>query len=306
MRKTLITALMRLLSALPLGVHYANAHFVGWVARCIVRYRTKIVWDNITHAFPDKSEKEQKRIYNDFYLHFGQIICETIWFGGSSGKRIRASHIGELANPEEFTRLQTASPNGTVVLYAHCGNWEVLGGFPFYNYKTDEVFLDNKTGIVVYKKVKDPVWNEIFEENRLHPLDTDDHSFYIESTNFLRHVISHKEDNRFYVFGTDQWPYYNANSYTIVNFMHRKTRSMDAAAAIARKMHMGVTYLSIRRREGGKKYVYELKTIADDASTLSVQEIIDTYYKYIEEDIYADPGNYLWTHRRWHDTEDTR
>ena len=44
----------------------------------------------------------------------------------------------------------------------------------------------------------------------------------------------------------------------------------------------------------------EIKTIADDARTLSEQQIIDQYYKYIEEDICADPANYLWSHRRWH------
>lgn len=305
MRKALIKAFLRLFSALPLGVQYFNAHIVAWIARCIVHYRTKVVWDNISHAFPEKSEKERKRIYKDFYLHFGQIVCEAIWFGGSSGERVRRSHIGELVNPEEFRRLQSAAPNGSVILYAHCGNWEILGGFPFYNYKTDEVFLDEKTGIVVYKALHDPVWDEIFEDNRLHPLNNPDHSFYIESANFLRHIISHKKENRFYVFGTDQWPYGNAKSWTIVRFMHRKTRTMDAAATIARKMHLGISYLSIKRREGGKKYSYELKTIADDAATMSVQQIMDSYYSHIEEDIYADPGDYLWSHRRWHNTEDT-
>ncbi len=306
MRKTLIKVFLRLFSALPLSVHYFNAHIVGFVTRCIARYRTKVVWDNIVHAFPEKGRKGQRKIYRDFYLHFGQIICEAIWFGGSSGKRVRNSHIAELVNPEEFKRLQSAAPNGTVVLYAHCGNWEILGGFPFYNYRTDDVFMDERTGIVVYKKLKDPVWNEIMEENRLHPLGTADHSYYIESANFLRHIIAHKQDNRFYIFGTDQWPYRNAKSWTIVNFMHRKTRTMDAAATIARKMHFGVSYLSMRRREGGRKYSYELKTITDDASTMGVQEIMDAYYKLIESDIYADPGNYLWSHRRWHDTEDTK
>ena len=64
--------------------------------------------------------------------------------------------------------------------------------------------------------------------------------------------------------------------------------------------------MSIVRNPNGKKYVVELKPIADNASELPEQEIIEKYYKYIEEDIYADPGNYLWSHRRWKKAPDTQ
>ena len=78
MKKRIIRFVMRLVAALPLGVHYANAHFVGWIARVVVRYRYAVVKTNIDNAFPELSEKERKGIVKAFYLHFGQIVCETI------------------------------------------------------------------------------------------------------------------------------------------------------------------------------------------------------------------------------------
>ena len=83
MKRFLVKAFLRLFSLLPLSVHHFNAHILGWLTRCVARYRVKVVKENIDNAFPEKSEKERKRIFKDFYLHFAQIITEAIWFGGS-------------------------------------------------------------------------------------------------------------------------------------------------------------------------------------------------------------------------------
>ena len=298
MKRFLVKALLRIFSWPPLCVHHFNAHILGWLARCVVRYRRKVVRDNIDHAFPEKSPKERRRIFRDFYLHFGQIITEAIWFGGSSARRVKRSRIVTVKNQEVLRRLNSIA-GGTMVVYAHLGNWEVLGGFPYFDYGEEPACLTVRNTVNVYKKLTDPVWDEVMQENRLHLLGKENHNS-VEANSILRHVLEHKNEHMYYFFSTDQWPYGSAKTYTLVDFMHRKTRSMTAAAAIARKLGMGICYLSIRRGPGGRKYIYDFKPIADNASTLTEQKIIDKYYKYIEEDICADPGNYLWSHRRWH------
>ena len=304
MKRFLVKAFMRLFSWLPLGVHYFNAHILGWLARCVVRYRVKVVRENIDKAFPEKTPKERKRIFKDFYLHFGQIITETVWFSGSSPKRIRRSRIVTVKNAELLDELQ-AKADGTIVMFAHCGNWEVLGGFPYFDYGGHQPCLNEHNTANVYKRLNDPVWDDILRESRTKAIGPDSDN-YVETNSILRHVIEHKKDKMFWFFCTDQWPYGSAKAYTIVNFMHRKTRSMTAAAALARKLGLAVCYLSITRAEGHKKYICELKPIADNASSMTDQQIIEQFYKYIEEDIYADPGNYLWSHRRWKQRPDTQ
>ena len=302
MKRFLVKAFLRLFSWLPLSVHHFNAHIIGWIAS--LTYRRKIVRDNIDRAFPEKTEKERRKIFRAFYLHFGQIITETVWFGGSSAKRIARSNIITVKNPEELSRL-AGNPKGTIVMFAHCGNWEVLAGFPYFNYGSARSPLTEKNTAEVYKRLKDTVWDEIIRENRLHALSKE-YDNYVETNSILRHILEHKDQGMFYFLCTDQWPYGSAKGYTLVNFMGRRTRSMTAAAAVARKLNMAVTYLSIVRNPNGKKYIVELKTIADDAATLTEQQIIEQYYKYIEADIYADPGNYLWSHRRWKIRPDTQ
>ena len=304
MKRFLIKAFLRLFSWLPLCVHHSNAHIVGWLARCVVRYRVKVVKENIDHAFPEKSGKERRRIFRDFYLHFGQIVTETIWFGGSSPGRIRRSGIVRVKNPEEIERL-AANRRGTIVLFAHCGNWEILGGFPHFDYGGRPSPLTEQNTADVYKPLTHYPWNDVMRENRLHALSKD-YDKYIDTASILRHIYGHVDEGLLWFFCTDQWPYGAAKGYTVVEFMHRKTRSMTAAAAIARRLNLAICYLSITRNENQKKYICEFKPIADDASTLSEQQIIEQYYKYIEEDICADPGNYLWSHRRWKNTPDTQ
>lgn len=304
MKRFLIKAFLRLFSWLPLSVHRFNAHILGWLARCVVRYRVKVVRENIDKAFPEKSPKERRKIFKDFYLHFAQIITETIWFSGCTPKRIRRSGIAKVNNPEFLEELQTKS-DGTIILSAHCGNWEILGGFPYFDYGEHQPCFNAQNTANVYKRLTDPVWDDILRESRTRPLGPD-YSNYVETKAILRHIIEHRKDKLFWLINTDQWPYGSAKAYTIVDFMHRKTRSMTAAAAIARKLNMSICYLSIVRGPKGKNYILEFKPIAENASTLTEQQIIDTYYKYIEEDIYADPGNYLWSHRRWKIRPDTQ
>lgn len=296
MKKRIIRFFMRLFAALPLGVHHANAHFVGWMARVVVRYRYAVVKTNIDNAFPELSEKERKGIVKDFYLHFGQIVCETIWFGGSKEKRLRRSHIVSIKNPEEIERLHNVAP-GTIVLCSHSGNWELYGGVPFYNYTDKPMPVDFDNAGVVYRKLKNATWDEIFKENRkfCHP----EFEHLVESSNIIRHILTHMDKKMFYFMITDQWPYFAAPSYIMVDFMGQHTRTMSGGAAVANKYSLAVTYLSMTRREGKKNYEMEFKTICDDASTMTVQQIMDRYYELLESDIRKDPGNYLWSHKRW-------
>ena len=43
----------------------------------------------------------------------------------------------------------------------------------------------------------------------------------------------------------------------------------------------------------------EIKTICDDASKMEIQEIMNEFYRLLEEDIRYEPGEYLWSHKRW-------
>ena len=299
-QKAIIQGLMAVLSALPLRFHWASAHLVGWIANHLVRYRRKVVCENIDGSFPDAPEHLRKRYVRDFYRHFGRLVCETIWFSHTTARRMERSQIVSAVNPEESARLQSVAP-GTIILAGHYANWELLFGFEHFALpegSADSYAFKRSNVAMVYKKLNSPLWDEIFRECRLRLLGTDFEN-YIESAGILRHVVEHHGDGYFYMFDTDQRPYANAKAVMDVEFMGQPAQTMYAGAGVAHKYGLAVSYLSMTRKPSGKGYLCELKTICDDASKMEVQQIMDEFYRLLEADIRKDPGEYLWSHKRW-------
>ena len=159
------------LSKLPLKFHYFMGDVLSWIAKNLFRYRADVVWINISRSFPHMKYKELKKVYNDFYRHLGEIVAETIWFGGSSYERLRKAGIVRLTNPEVLDDMFMEAP-GMTMLSTHCGNWELLGGLPDYRSASDEkIHISEKQITVVYKKMSSEVSDEVFKLNRIAPLE---------------------------------------------------------------------------------------------------------------------------------------
>ena len=294
--KYLLKALLLPWSLLPLRLHYFNAGVLAFIAGSLARYRRDDVFINLARAFPEKDYSEIKSICRQFYLHFADLVVETIWFGGCRNpERLRRADIVKVLNPEDVRDLASRH-EGVMIMYSHCGNWELLGGIE--NYAPDLPFKEDNF-CVVYKQMHSRAWDEVMRDNRFAPLkDRKNFPGYLESRQVVRHVFSHRGEKIYYNFNTDQRPYESGSGDVLVRFLGQEVQTMSAAAALAHKFGMPVCYLAmpvLGRGHYGLKYV----TIAEDASQMSVQQIMDRYYQLLEEDIRLQPFNYLWTHRRW-------
>ena len=289
---------MRLLALLPLRVHYLFAHILSWLAEKVVRYRVQEVMVNLGRSFPEKDYSELKEIRHSFYRHFGNLIAEAVWFGGSSGRRLHRQHIVELDGLDELTRLYESSPS-VMVLMSHSGNWELYGGYASYNYTDGPMEFNNSNVCIVYLQQSSKMWDWIMRRNRLAPMeDPDGFEGYLESRSILRYAIEHRNEKKVYNFITDQYPYFSKKDPMHVRFMNQDTVTMTGAADLARKLGMSVCYLSTPELKRGE-YVFRYIPICEDASTMTSGEIMSRYYALLEEDIRKQPWNYLWTHRRW-------
>ena len=298
MGKFILTALLRLLSLLPLKVHYAFGSAMGWLARVIFRYRCDIVMANLARSFPDRKYKELRQISRDFYRHLGDLIAETIWFMGSSEKRVRRSRICSYENPEVLIDAFNSSPNGVILMNSHIGNWEIMGGYKSYNYTGVPLPFDDRHMCVLYKKLHSKAWDAVLTKGRLHLMTLPDYDGYIETRNWMRYALSHKGVKKIYHCPMDQYPYSIATPLQVDDFMHQKTVSMAGGAAIARKLHMPVVYMCSRSEERGR-YVQHFELITPDASQLTPEQIMNKYYSLLQTDIEKQPWNYLWSHKRW-------
>ncbi|MDY6418210.1 MAG: lysophospholipid acyltransferase family protein [Bacteroidales bacterium] len=290
---------LRLLGLLPLRVHYALGRFVAWLAEDVVRYRRDVVMHNLTKAFPEKNVWDLKPIRKAFYQHFGELVAEAVWFGGCrNAKRLRRARLVEVENPEVAARLFEAAPS-MVVMYSHCGNWELYGGIESYNYTDKPLPFNEQNFCVVYRELSSRAWDEVMRDNRFAPLKDRKHfPGYIETKDLIRYAYSHRDEKKIYNVNTDQRPYFESPANMDVDFFGQQVQTMTGAAALARKLGMSVAYLSMRRERRGH-YVMRYEPICEDASKLGVAEIMQQYYRLVEADIRQQPENYLWTHQRF-------
>lgn len=286
------------LGKLPLKFHYFMGDILSWIAEKLLRYRTDVVLINISRSFPEMKYKELKQVYRDFYRHFGEIFAETIWFAAATYKRLFKSGIVTVTNPEEINEMFLSTPSMTV-LSTHCGNWELMGGFLGYRTSSGvKVAIEEEQIQVVYKKLSNPVSDEVFRRNRVAALEIVGTSCEIESSNILRQTLKQKDERKVYIYPTDQAPYRKAGKHPIGEFMSQPTNVMLGSVGVACKLSHSVMYMKMKRVERGR-YEMTLIPICRDASQLTPEELMRKYYDLLEEEIRETPANWLWTHKRW-------
>ena len=295
---SLIRGLMVLLSKLPLKFHYFMGDILAWLAVNVMHYRSGVVWKNLSRSFPQLKYRELKKIYRNFYRHFGEIFAEAIWFGGSSYERLRKNGIVTVMNPEEISEMYDSAPSMTV-LSTHCGNWELMGGFLGYRTATGgKICFEEKDITVVYKKLKNHVFDRVFALNRIAPLVDVGTECEVESSSILRYSIQRRNEKRVYIYPTDQAPYYKSGPHPIGKFMHQDTMAMLGSVGVACRLSHSVMYMKMKQVERGR-YEMTLIPICRNASESTPEEIMRKYYDLLEEEINETPHNWLWSHNRW-------
>lgn len=292
----IVRGIVKVVGSLPLKFHYCFAGFMAWVMRDVMRYRYDVVITNVARSFPEKKYKEVKQIADEFYRHLGEVFVEAIWFGASDYKRLYDSGLVTVTNPDVFNDYFVNTPN-TTVLYSHCGNWELLGGFLGYRTATGEkVQLEEEQIRVVYKALHNSFSDEFFKLNRVAALEKVGTSCEIESSDILRHAIKNRGNRSVYIYIADQYPYKSA--YEIGTFMNQPTMAMLGSAGVAHKLGHSVLYMKMKR-VGRGRYEMTFVPIVRDASEMAPEDIMRKYFDILEEEIRETPSNWLWSHKRW-------
>ena len=292
----IVRGAVKVVGSLPLKVHYAFAGFITWVLRDVMRYRNDVVLTNLARSFPDKKYHEIKQIYKEFYKHLGELFVEAIWFGASNYKRLYKSGIVTVTNPEVFNEVFENTPN-TTVLFSHCGNWELLGGFLGYRTSTGvKMAMEEKHIRVVYKELHSKFSDDFFRRNRVNALETVGTECEIESSKILRTALKGRNEKAVYIYIADQYPYVSA--FSVGEFLSQPTLAMLGSAGVAHKLGHSVLYLKMKRVKRGS-YEMTFIPICEDASKMTPEEIMRKYFDILEDEIRETPHNWLWTHKRW-------
>ena len=82
-------ALVKPLSWLPLWMLYGVSDVLRFVISNCMHYRRKVIRDNLSSCYPEKSRKELRQIEREFYKQFCDNIVETIKLLNISDRTMR-------------------------------------------------------------------------------------------------------------------------------------------------------------------------------------------------------------------------
>ena len=87
---------------------------VFFILYYVVGYRKRVVWENLTRAFPDKTKVEIKQIQKDFYRHMCDMFLEMVKTLNLSKEELKVRY--SIVNIEV---LQEIVKEKSVLIYVH-------------------------------------------------------------------------------------------------------------------------------------------------------------------------------------------
>lgn len=275
-----IFGVLYLISLLPFFILYGIADFFFVVIYFIVGYRKDVVMQNLRNAFPDKQEKELKKIARKFYRNFIDNWIETIKLLSISKSLLNKRISG---NFEVFNQLYKNNKSVQVNL-GHFFNWEIMTLHTGIN--------QPYTFLTVYLPQSSQIMNRLLLYLRGrwgNPL--------LPSTEMARAIMPWRRKQYLLALGADQSPPRPEDSYWLY-FMHQPTGFLKGPEKFARAQNIPVVMMTTTRSRRGH-YHFDYFLLAEDPKSLPDGELIRRYVKHLEENISLQPELYLWSHRRW-------
>jgi KDO2-lipid IV(A) lauroyltransferase len=120
----LLRLICSILTLLPLGFSYFLARVLGNITYHVIRYRRKVVMDNLRIAFGREMEEAQlEKIAAESYRQIAMSFIELL-----IGPKLQ-KHIQQILEPKDFQLIQRLlqQGKGLITISGHLGNWELQG-----------------------------------------------------------------------------------------------------------------------------------------------------------------------------------
>ncbi|MDN5203451.1 lysophospholipid acyltransferase family protein [Fulvivirgaceae bacterium BMA10] len=277
-----IIFLLKLLSKVPLRLLYLLSDFIAFVAIHLVKYRKKVVLENLRKSFPEKKEDEISTIAVNFYKHLADVVVETIKAISISKEEI--TERVEIRNLEIVEHY--ASQNQSVlVLTTHQCNWEwmLLSGCVQFPCAVDAVYL--------------PLNNKRMDEF-MYKARSRFGGTPISAKKIIKETIRRTRERTIAIgMLADQEPPAIKSRYW-TTFLNQETAFVLGPQQLSGVAKMPVLFMGMERVKRGY-YRVTIDKVAEPPYEKGNHDILETYIKKTEVLINANPSNWLWSHRRW-------
>lgn len=271
-----------LLSLLPMRILYLLSDVLYFLFYFIIRYRKKVVLENLTLAFPEKELSELKSIRKKFFKHFTDVFVESIKAFTISKKTIKKRY--HYVNPELINELYEKGKSICFV-GAHQGNWEWSIGIPLY--------VKIKC-FGAYTRIGNKYFDKVLKDSR-----TKFGAVGYKTSETVKSMIRNFDNGiqGLYVLLSDQSPQIHKTHYWR-EFMGVKVPIHTGAEILAKKFNMAVVNYSIKKIKRGY-FEVTFETLTEEPTKFKNYEITDKYLAITERNIRNQPSYYLWTHKRF-------
>ncbi len=270
-----------LLSLLPFWVLYLVSDAVFIILFYVIKYRRKVVQENLSNAFPEKTETERAAIERKFFSYLADLMVEAIKLISISENQLKKHFT--LNNPE---LLDTFFNRQKSVLGAlgHYGNWEMSAQILGFSTKKKKLFI--------YKPLKNEVIDHFIKKIR-----SRFGAIPVTMKSTLRTLVSLKNEPKLTVFVSDQTPVREETQY-FTSFLNQPTAVFLGIEKMARMTNDPVIFCDIRVVKRGY-YSCTFVPLISEPKLTAEHEITDAHVQYLEKVIRAEPAYWLWSHRRW-------
>ncbi len=278
----LIVKILWLFSLLPFRVFYIFSDIMYFFIYYIIRYRRKVVKTNLANAFPEKTEKERKKIEKQFFKHLCDLIVETIKLSSISEKEIKKRC--KFLNPE-LAEVYAQKNQNIVAISGHYANWEWFCSFAAWRaYK--------------YMPIYKPLRNKIFDKFMIHLRERFGAETLPKDDTF-RTMLKYQRQQIFTITGFlgDQTPTIR-NIHYWTNFLNQDTPILQGTERIAKKLNQAVVFVDMRKVKRGF-YEINLIPLFDEPQNTAPDEITEKHTRVLENIIQQEPAYWLWSHKRW-------
>ncbi|MDP3468214.1 MAG: lysophospholipid acyltransferase family protein [Daejeonella sp.] len=276
-----ISCLLYLISLLPFPVLYFLSDTLYIILYYIIKYRRKVVADNLSNSFPEKSKSELEQIEKRFYRYLADLILESVKTISISAKEIKKRFVFKNL---EIMKTYIRNGKSLIAVSGHYGNWE---------WGTVAIGLQLKDkALIVYKPLSDKRFEVLITSMR-----SRFGSMMVPMKQTLRKVNEHKNDPNVLVLVGDQTPTREESRY-FTSFLNQQTAVFLGVEKIALKLKTPIVYFSINRIKRGY-YECVIKPLIENPELTKEYEITEAHTKELENNICFQPEYWLWSHKRW-------
>jgi KDO2-lipid IV(A) lauroyltransferase len=271
-----------LLTLLPLGILYILSDFIFLLLYYFPSYRRKVVMENLTNSFPEKTMEELEEVEKKYYRHLSDLFVETLKLMHMSGRVQRKRFT--YSNLEIIDKLRKEKRD-IVALLGHYNNWELPTMLPEYlKYKT----------IIIYKPLQNKYFDRFMNRQR-----SKDGIILTPMSNVIREIIRYRQKkiNTLSVFISDQTPAKKDIKYRMP-FLNQDTPVFTGAEKIAGRYDMAVVFFHIQKVKRGY-YNLDVELLFEHAAGLPEYTVTTAFNRRLEEVIRENPEYWIWSHRRW-------